>query len=187
MATYLCGSLTGPNGRQSVRTQKRDNSTSHHSLSADVQDGNIMKHQSRIPTRKEGTRFPIASTRRKLLLGSPEEITSLDHRIGKTGGTTSSLDLLPTRLKIHKKTGHMTPAQDVYELTRQNGYLQAEVALLKETRSALRDLQAKAKEASAILRGALKEVSEKLAESEQRLVNYWGIHSDDGYEELNAF
>ncbi len=77
--------------------------------------------------------------------------------------------------------------QRLDELTQQNGYLLAEVALLKETRDALKELQDQTQEAFLVLQAALREVSHRMGNSEQRLRNYWGAHSGDGSEEVTAF
>ncbi|KAL6712958.1 hypothetical protein ACLMJK_009513 [Lecanora helva] len=140
--------------------------------------------QDRTPTRRLP---PHRLSFVKALPAPPEEIDRLDHRIGSSGGTTSSLELLPHRLKLHKETRDRTPAERIEELQRQNGFLFAEVALLKETRRALRELQAQTEEAFQILQKALSEVKKRLAGSESRLMEYWGIHTEDGSEEIDAF
>lgn len=130
---------------------------------------------------------PPASVNKVRRPGLPNEITSLEHVIEAHGGTTSGSDLLPHRLKIQKKTKYTSPAQEIDDLKRQNGYLLAEVALLKETRTTLSGLQFKTQEAYQLLRLALQEVTKKLASSERRLMEYWGINPNDGSTEVRVF
>ena len=116
----------------------------------------------------------------------PQEITTLDHRIHTRGGTTSNLDCLPHRLKIDKKQP-TSSEQSIRELTRENGYLRQELALYKDIRLVLFDLQEKTKQANLTLQDALRDVTRKVARGEQRLLNYWGVHIDDGNEEIKVF
>ncbi len=77
--------------------------------------------------------------------------------------------------------------QRIHELTRENGYLREELAMYKETRGALRDLQEKSKKAHQILNDALQDVSRKIARSERRLLDYWGVNIDGASEEAIVF
>lgn len=52
----------------------------------------------------------------------------------------SGLELLLRRLEIKKKREPVDFVQRIHELTQQNGYLLAEVAFLKETQIALKEL-----------------------------------------------
>ena len=116
----------------------------------------------------------------KPLPGTSDETRILDRGDASDGATV----LRPRRLEIRKK---LNPAQEIYELKQENGYLRTEVALLKDTRCALRELQSKTHKAFLILQTALMEVSDSLSASEQRLLSYWGAHSEDGNEEIKAF
>jgi len=63
-------------------------------------------------------------------------IGALDDRIARHGGTTSSYEELPHRLRISKKHQPMTPSERVMELTKTNGFLLQELAYHKDTRAA---------------------------------------------------
>ena len=77
--------------------------------------------------------------------------------------------------------------QRIHELTRENGYLREELAMYKDTRTALRELQERTKQAHQILNNALQDVSRRLARSERRLLDYWGVNIDDASEEAVIF
>ncbi len=141
--------------------------------------------QPRLPP-KSHTRLPNADYK-KPLPGRPVEITPLDHTIERHNGTTSNLDCLPHRLRISKQQTAVSPMQRIHELTRENGYLREELAMYKETRGALRDLQEKSKKAHQILNDALQDVSRKIARSERRLLDYWGVNIDGASEEAIVF
>ena len=102
------------------------------------------------------------------------------------GKRDAAIDLLPRPLAIYRRNGGSS-AQELEDLAKENGYLRAEVDLLKDTRRALSELQGKTREAFLILKGALEQLSEDLSESEQRLMSYWGSHCEDGNEEAQAF
>ncbi len=77
--------------------------------------------------------------------------------------------------------------QRIHELTRENGYLREELAMYKDTRTALRELQERTKQAHQILNDALQDVSRRLARSERRLLDYWGVNIDGASEEAVIF
>ncbi len=77
--------------------------------------------------------------------------------------------------------------QRIHELTRENGYLREELAMYKDTRTALRELQERTKQAHQILNNALQDVSRRLARSERRLLDYWGVNIDGASEEAVIF
>jgi hypothetical protein len=137
------------------------------------------------------TRLPKPKYQRpeyqKPLPGRPVEVTPLDHAIARHHGTTSNLDCLPHRLRISKEQVSATPMQRIHELTRENGYLREELAMYKDTRTALRELQERTKQAHQILNDALQDVSRRLARSERRLLDYWGVNIDDASEEAVIF
>ncbi len=129
----------------------------------------------------------LATRNQKPLPGVPGDHIPVDRYIATDASSISSLNLLPRGLEIRKKREPMDFTQRLDELTQQNGYLLAEVALLKETRDALKELQDQTQEAFLVLQAALREVSHRMGNSEQRLRNYWGAHSGDGSEEVTAF
>ena len=111
------------------------------------------------------------------------EVSLLDHRIFTHGGTTSVIDSLPSQLNLRKRRAHPPPSKELEELTRENGYLREELALHQETRLAITKLHRKTIEAYQILQNALQEMSQKVATSEERLLQYWGIDIDEDASE----
>ncbi len=128
------------------------------------------------------TTKPLATRTEKPLPGVPDEYTHIDRRVA-----ISSLDLFPHGLEIKKKREPIDFAQRIDELTRQNGYLLAELAYLKDTQIALKELKNKTREALGLLEVALHEVSHRTGASDQRLRKYWSTHSGDASEEVTAF
>ncbi len=126
--------------------------------------------------------------------GRAGNIGALDDRIARHGGTTSSYEELPHRLKISKKHQPMTPSERVMELTKTNGFLLQELAYHKDTRAAeMRFLEKATKlrldmeAALADFDCALKERSKARADAESILLNYWGIDLGDGNIEDSVF
>lgn len=101
-------------------------------------------------------------------LGQPPEITKLDARIAKAGGTSSGLDMMPHRLKNTKKTNNRTTE----DLVRENSYLREEIIYYKEARNAMAAFHAKTFQSFGILQSALKDLSNKMAMSEEIILEY---------------
>ena len=74
--------------------------------------------------------------RQRLGSGRAGNVGALDDRIARYGGTTSSYEELPHRLKISKKHQPMTLPERVMELTKTNDFLLQELAYHKDTRAA---------------------------------------------------
>ena len=129
----------------------------------------------------------LATRTEKSLPGVPDEHTNINGPIEVDDRSFPTFDLLPRRLEITKKRERVDFAQRIHELTQQNGYLLAEVELLKETRLALKELQDQTQEAFWVLQAALHKVSDRIETSERRLMNYWGTHSGDRSDEVTAF
>ncbi|CAL8584917.1 hypothetical protein XPA_010500 [Xanthoria parietina] len=119
--------------------------------------------------------------------GSIPDVTALDHIIAGHGGTTSTIDDLPHRLRISKNKQRPTPTQRIEELTREIGYLRQELAYYKDTRRALTKFFAVARSAHEALRRGLGEASQELAIAEQAMLAYWNIHPSDGNAEDAVF
>jgi predicted acylesterase/phospholipase RssA len=120
-------------------------------------------------------------------ISSDYEVTALDHLIGDHGGTTSTLECLPHRLRLTKEKEPETLKEHIEKLTRENGYLRQELAYYKETREILMRLYGSINESHRLMEDALCEASKGFATSEQRLLEYWGIHHDDGSSVDNVF
>lgn len=117
--------------------------------------------------------------------GKPPEVTSLDHQILSHGGTTSTVDYLPHRLRKTKELPPPSAVTRIEELTRENGYLRKELALHHENRTTLMTLYAKSIEAHAILQQALENILQKVALSETELLRHWGIPLNDNGDEIH--
>ncbi|KAI9732149.1 MAG: hypothetical protein M1834_004245 [Cirrosporium novae-zelandiae] len=110
--------------------------------------------------------------------GNPVEVTSLDHLIATHGGTTSTLQMSPRALQKAKDTPTGTPNSRLEELVREVGSLRQEIVYHQEVRAALLQLHEKTTRAFEILQYALQDMSEKVAASEKRFSEYWGIDLD---------
>ena len=126
--------------------------------------------------------------------GRAGNIGALDDRIARHGGTTSSYEELPHRLRISKKHQPMTPSERVMELTKTNGFLLQELAYHKDTRAAEMKFLEKATKFRADIEAALAEFDRALeerskarADAESILLNYWGIDLGDGNIEDSIF
>lgn len=143
-------------------------------------------------TQRQATIHPIF--RERLGSGRAGNIGALDDRIARHGGTTSSYEELPHRLRISKKHQPLTPSERVMELTKTNGFLLQELAYHKDTRAAeVRFLEKATKlrvdidDALADFDRALEERSKARADAESILLNYWGIDLRDGNIEDSIF
>lgn len=104
---------------------------------------------------------------------SPTEVTSLDHQILAGGGTTSTLENIPNRLRAQKRP--VSQKQWIEELTKDNGYLRQELAYYKERLSALLAIHHETTKASTMLEEALERYSQRELEAEKILLDYWNI------------
>lgn len=120
-------------------------------------------------------------------LNRDHEVTALDHCIEDHGGTTSTLDCLPHRLRITKEKKSRTMKEHMEDLTREIGYLRQELAYYKDTREVLMRFHESISDSHRVMKVALCEMSKGVAISEQRLLDYWGIHHDDGNVVDNVF
>ncbi len=118
----------------------------------------------------------------------------LDHLIASQGGTTSSLEELPHRLKISKIHQPMTTEERVIELTRINGYLLEELAYHIDTRAAemkfwerVSKLRTEMDRILEIFDCALEARLQARSDAESILLNYWGINLHDGNLEDTVF
>ena len=96
--------------------------------------------------------------------GRASNIGALDNQIARHGGTTSSFEELPHRLKISKKHQPMTASERLVELTRTNGFLLQELAYYKDTRAAEMRFLDKVTKLRADMEGALAEFDRALEE-----------------------
>ncbi|KAL9126742.1 MAG: hypothetical protein Q9217_004249 [Psora testacea] len=119
--------------------------------------------------------------------GRANDIATIDDRIARNGGTTSSYKQLPHRLRISKQRHPISSAERVMELTRTNGYLLQELAYYKDIQVADMKFYVTVMDLHAKLGDALKERSQKRADAESTLLSYWGIDFGDGNVEDAIF
>lgn len=125
--------------------------------------------------------------RQRQTSGRAGEVAALDDRIARNGGTTSTYEQLPHRLRISKQNRPISSAERIVELTRTNGYLLQELAYHKDTQVADIKFQVTVMELHGKLEDALKERSQKQADAESTLLSYWGIDFGDGNIEDAVF
>ncbi len=116
----------------------------------------------------------------------PPEMTSLDARIAKAGGTTSTVDLMSSRL--HRVAGDhdyedRTKPMSQEDLVREVGKLRQELVLHKESRNALMLFHHQASLAFTLLHSAFRDLSAKVNKSEGDLLEHWGIILGDTGED----
>ncbi|KAL9609950.1 MAG: hypothetical protein Q9167_005323 [Letrouitia subvulpina] len=140
-------------------------------------------------------RFPMnsqASRSGRRTCNGPSEISALDHQIAAGGGTTSTLEITPDRLRASKSKRSISPRERIEELTRADGYLRQELAHYKEklrAADACHDQTRKAQEMVAqaydtvirahdMIEDALEEFDQRVSVSERALLDYWQIPFD---------
>ncbi|KAL2049560.1 hypothetical protein ABVK25_010139 [Lepraria finkii] len=107
--------------------------------------------------------------------GQPPELTDLDARIARAGGTSSRIELQPHRLRQAKLQPCQSTTTQLDDLIRENGYLRQEIVFYQESKNAMLGFHSQTLEAYHSLHIALRELSEKLVKAEGRLEKYWGI------------
>lgn len=143
-------------------------------------------HVTFAPTEGPATKDSSRTHRPRPSSGRAEDVTALDHQIARHGGTTSTLDNLPHRMKQGKED-HQSREQHLVSLTRENGYLRQELAYYKDTREVLMQLYDAVRQSHQELKIALDQASRGVAISEQRLIKYWAGHVSDGSTEEAFF
>lgn len=109
-----------------------------------------------------------------------EEISPADHEILRRGGTSSSLERLPSRLRRTKRAS-MDLQQQLEDLTYEVSYLKAELQWQKESKQALLHFQEDIFRAFHFLDEKLIQVTTRLQDSERRYLNLWGLSSDSNH------
>ena len=145
--------------------------------------GRHVKFQDSPSTQKPSSVYPAF---RQRLSGLVNEVTEVDHKIARRGGSTSTIECLPYRLRISKVQPLATPQQRIEELQRENGHLRRELIYYKETREVLMKMLEATKASHKRVRDILTEATHGVAISEQRYVGYFAPRDDNGYEE-NVF
>lgn len=139
------------------------------------------------PKRELSETHPALRQRQRPHSGRAGDVTALDHRIAVHGGTTSTIECLPHRLRISKVQQTSGPQQRIEELVRDVGNLNQELSYYKDTRKVLLKLFDSVKASHEALQAAVAEADRELAISEQRYIRYWVPHCDDRIIEENIF
>ena len=114
----------------------------------------------------------------------PPELSTFDVRIAKAGGVTSNLDLLSSRVRKDTKDTRIKPIS-YDDLVRDIGKLRQELVLYKESRNAFLQFHHQTLQAYDTLHSALREFSQKVAQSEGDLLEHWGTAAGDkGVDDL---
>ena len=117
---------------------------------------------------------------------TPPEITDLDARIAKGGGTSSNLEMLPIYLRESKELQRHRGKRLVDDLVRENGYLRQEIVYYKEARNAMLEFHSQVMATLQVLQRAREVLSEKMARSEGEILEYWGIDISEGDDDLTV-
>ena len=131
------------------------------------------------PRREPSETHPALRQRERPRSGRPGDVTALDHQISIHGGTSSTIECLPHRLRISKVQQISSPQQRIEELVRDVGHLNQEMSYYKDTRKIFMKLFEAVKISNEALQAAVSEADRELAISEQRYVRYWVPHYDD--------
>ncbi|MCJ1235112.1 hypothetical protein MMC14_003076 [Varicellaria rhodocarpa] len=161
-------------------------------LAAKQHSSRHVNFQEPIKTRQQTLIHPLFRKRR--YSGRAGTVTPLDHRIARHGGTTSSYEELPHRLRLSKKHQPLTPEERIIELTYEKSFLLQELVYRKETQIAemkfldkVTKLRAEMKNILEELDCALEERSKERVSAESDLCSYWGINFGDGNVEDLVF
>lgn len=120
---------------------------------------------------------PSHSHRR--LYSISEEITPAEDQILRHGGTSSSLERLPSRLQQSKRSS-VDFRQQIENLVYEVSYLRGELQWQKESKQALLQLQERMFEIFHSMEDALVQVTTRLEESERRYLDLWGVNGENG-------
>ncbi|KAJ6160258.1 hypothetical protein N7470_004866 [Penicillium chermesinum] len=101
-----------------------------------------------------------------------EEITPMDHRILCSGGTTSTLEMMPSRIKQAKSIPN-DPKAHIEELVYEVSYLRAELQWHKETKQVLLEFQQRMFDIFQNMEDTLSRATARLHESERRYLKVW--------------
>jgi hypothetical protein len=120
---------------------------------------------------------PSHSHRR--LYSISEEITPADDQILRHGGTSSSLERLPSRLQQSKRSS-VDLRQQIENLVYENSYLRGELQWQKESNQALLQLRERMFQIFHDMEDALVQVTTGLEEAKRGYLSLWGVDPEDG-------
>lgn len=107
-----------------------------------------------------------------------EEISPTDHQILCRGGTSSSLERLPSRLQLSKRESRNSRKQ-LEDLAYEISYLRAELQWHKESKQILLEFQERMFDVFQSMEDALSRASARIHESEHRYLKLWDHGSGD--------
>lgn len=105
-----------------------------------------------------------------------DEINHYDAIVAKCGGTTSAIEREPQRIRYTKKVP--TTTARIEELTRENGYLRAEIAHWTDVNMAFQCLRDETIVFSESIQQALQEFSRRLNSAHREAAKNWGYDLD---------
>ncbi|KAE8334776.1 hypothetical protein BDV24DRAFT_156598 [Aspergillus arachidicola] len=108
-----------------------------------------------------------------------EEITPVDHEILRHGGTSSSIERLPSRLQRSKRAS-TDIRQQLEDLVYDASYLRAELQWQKESKQALLQFHEDMFRIFHMIEDMLVQVTARLRDSEQRYFEVLGFEAHGG-------
>ena len=121
----------------------------------------------------------FASERSRSGRSPPPELTTLDARIARAGGTSSTIELQSHRLQQSKEHDQKSEGARLEELVRENGYLRQEIVFYQESRNAMMAFHNQMLQAYHMQQSALRELSNNMALADGHLEQYWGVSLTD--------
>ena len=134
----------------------------------------------------DNRRAHYTSMNRRLRGQAPREITYLDAKIAKGGGTSSNLELLPGYLHEAKEPRARTVENSASHLVKENGYLRQEIVFYQEARNVMLEFHTKVVAAIQTLQGSKEALSERMALLEGEILRYWDIDLSEGDDDLTV-
>lgn len=107
-----------------------------------------------------------------------EEITPQDHHILRNGGTSSSIERLPSRLRQSKPPPRSLKKQ-VEDMAYEVSYLKAELLWHAETKQALLQFQDQVYDIFNKMEDALVQINVRLRDAENRYLGIWGLNGGE--------
>ena len=107
------------------------------------------------------------------------ELSPLDHRILMAGGTTTTIERLPSQMQQAKAARQASLLKQNLDLVRENGRLRKEIAFYQGREQSLLSLFEKCVEVQDCLKEATQTASTDIARHEDRLLKNFGVEIDD--------
>ncbi|KAL9129893.1 MAG: hypothetical protein Q9217_001793 [Psora testacea] len=114
---------------------------------------------------------------------NPVQVSPIDERIKELGGTTVALEMQLDQLEACKKRKVRSAGSTILALNRDSGRLRQEIMVLQTRVKAYERLHQSVEETRATLDRVLDETQQVLAHTEQDLLDFWRVKTNDGKEE----